>query len=303
MIGSDAAENLRMVAGAKTALRDWQEQGGEEPGIELVTVAPGGGWAGPANAIVDALFDPRVLAVIGGRDAASAHIVAQVTTLSRVPFIALSSDSSLTTAFDSWVFRMAPSDGQQAEALLAYFDTNSSIRGVRLLTAKSRRGEQQRAELEEACRRRGLPVVMKQGEGDVVLLFLEAGSESLAFLRNRAAAGDTAPVGASLGLLDPSFLAEAASTADGLFVTALEPAANMQDSTFELARRATSTVLARLDESRPSTAELRERLTQTRGMESAAWSQGFDQRGKPRAGLQVAVLRQGIAYPTAPFSD
>lgn len=108
-------------AGAEAAIRRANAEGGfEGRPFELRVVTEEGLWGQGLAKVVSLSFEDPVRAVIGGLDGRSAHLIQQVITKARIPFVTpWASDFTLSRAMVPWFFQAVPDDRQQARAILA----------------------------------------------------------------------------------------------------------------------------------------------------------------------------------------
>jgi branched-chain amino acid transport system substrate-binding protein len=127
-------EGLELRAGVQLALEEVNCQGGYHGSIpyEMVFRADDGFWGVVASRVVDLAYDDKVWTIIGGLDGQRTHIAELVVAKAWVPVVSpWASDSSVDYANVPWVFRCAPADSSQADALVAYVKR----RGFRRLVA------------------------------------------------------------------------------------------------------------------------------------------------------------------------
>lgn len=105
--------------GAQLALAEQNAAGGVDGlPFRLVPRWDDDPWRGGSREAVRLIYEDEVLAVIGGPDAESTHVIEQVATKARFPMIApTSGDPSLTLTAVPWIFRLAPGADVQAEAM------------------------------------------------------------------------------------------------------------------------------------------------------------------------------------------
>lgn len=110
-----------LLRGAMSAAAEVNRDGGiDGRRVEIAVLQPAtGAWRDTASNLGRLLFEEHVVALMGARDGATAHVAAQIATRARVPLITLSAESSLTRAGSPWVFRAVPDDRAQVRALLA----------------------------------------------------------------------------------------------------------------------------------------------------------------------------------------
>lgn len=107
--------------GAEATIRRANLAGGlDGRPFELRVVTEEGLWGQGLGKVVSLSFDDPVLAVIGGLDGRSAHLIQQVITKARIPFVTpWATDFTLSRAMVPWFFQAVPDDRQQAAAILA----------------------------------------------------------------------------------------------------------------------------------------------------------------------------------------
>lgn len=92
-----------------------------------------GPWGSGAKRIVDLVFRDRVQAVLGGVDGREAHLIEQIITKARVPYLSTwATDPTLAQINIPWFFSCMPGDRQQAGGLIQRLLRNS--RGHTLAT-------------------------------------------------------------------------------------------------------------------------------------------------------------------------
>jgi len=119
------------------------------PGISLIPIASDATWGKASSALIRAVYDDHVLAVIA-LDRNSSHLAEQIGVKSFVPVIAISSDRALTSTNIPWIFRL-PEDttlrqaldcvtaaidyaGPNREKIRDYLASGTEIAGVRFET-------------------------------------------------------------------------------------------------------------------------------------------------------------------------
>ena len=106
--------------GVDLALREANADGGlHGRPFALEVVRPEGLWGQGLSRVVSLSFDEPVWAVLGGLGGRSAHLIQQVITKARGPFVTpWASDPTLTRAMVPWFFQAMPDDRQQADVML-----------------------------------------------------------------------------------------------------------------------------------------------------------------------------------------
>jgi branched-chain amino acid transport system substrate-binding protein len=106
--------------GAELAIMNANRNGGiNGMQFRLVVRSMEGPWGTGSKEAVSLIFDEKVAAILGSHDGRNAHLVEQVTTKSQTVFLsAWAGDPTLSQAFVPWYFTCAPTDLQQADALI-----------------------------------------------------------------------------------------------------------------------------------------------------------------------------------------
>jgi branched-chain amino acid transport system substrate-binding protein len=128
------ADGSELRAGVQVAIDEANRKGGYRGRIpyEMAFRADDGFWGVVASRVVDLAYEDRVWTIIGGLDGQRTHIAELVVAKAWVPVVSpWASDSSVDYANVPWVFRCAPADSSQVDALLAYV----KMRGFKNLVA------------------------------------------------------------------------------------------------------------------------------------------------------------------------
>lgn len=135
-----------------------REPGNQGIPFEMVFREDDGPWGVAAKQVVQLAYGEKVWAIIGSLDGLHTHVAELVVSKAWVPVISPSAvDASITYANVPWVFRVAPSDSRQAEAILSIAEK----RGYKhLLVASEMERDAQTGwkRLSEAARRRQFPI-------------------------------------------------------------------------------------------------------------------------------------------------
>ncbi len=117
--GPEVAEGEALVAAAHMALKDSTERplpGGRH--IELaVGDESGPAWGHVSDVILQLVLQKNVLALITSTDGTDTHVSEQVGNRIGVPILTLSNDATTTQIDIPWIFRVGPSDLQQAQSI------------------------------------------------------------------------------------------------------------------------------------------------------------------------------------------
>lgn len=170
-----------VAAGARQAVAEVNVTGGVagRP-LRLAELQPARPWRDFGSLAARLVSAEEPLALIGPSDGAAAHLSAQIATRFRVPLITLSPESSLTRAYDPWIFRGVPDDEERARRLLeSVLDELRGRRAVAVVPA-GRSGRGRRAALQRARSEVGAELVAVTHPGrplrqraDVLLLWLD----------------------------------------------------------------------------------------------------------------------------------
>jgi len=121
---------------------------------EMVFREDDGPWGVAARQVVQLAYDEQVWAVIGGLDGMTTHLAELVVSKAWVPVISPSAtDSSISYANVPWVFRVAPADSRQADALLEFAERRG-YRHLVVLSEVSREAHTGYLRLRESAARR-----------------------------------------------------------------------------------------------------------------------------------------------------
>jgi len=116
--GTQQAEGKAFLAAAQLAIQEEQARGILPDGrrLDLVVRDESGQW-GQASTEILKLFDQnQALAIVTSSNGTSAHLAEQIATKLSIPILTLSSDPSTTETNVPWLFRLGPSDIDQARA-------------------------------------------------------------------------------------------------------------------------------------------------------------------------------------------
>jgi branched-chain amino acid transport system substrate-binding protein len=146
------------------ALEEANQRGGfhqgNSPGIpyEMVFRGDDGPWGVAANQVVKLVYEDQVWTIIGGLDGQHTHAAELVVAKAWVPVISPTAiDSTIEYANVPWVFRVAPSDTAQAEALLLYA-RDRGYRELAVLSETQREAYSGFKRLEECSRKMRFPL-------------------------------------------------------------------------------------------------------------------------------------------------
>ncbi|HZT69023.1 MAG TPA: ABC transporter substrate-binding protein [Terriglobia bacterium] len=159
MHGPQKADGESIVRAAQMALDDESKQ--PLPGSLRLTLAVGDesgpAWGRVTDAVLHLVFDDHAVALITSANGATAHLSEQVANKIGIPVLTLSTDSTTTQLNLPWIFRLGPSDTQQAVAMARDIYHVRGFRHVLLVTERDHDGRTGGHEFIEAARRLGVP--------------------------------------------------------------------------------------------------------------------------------------------------
>jgi branched-chain amino acid transport system substrate-binding protein len=134
--GARKAEGSAMVAAAQMALRDTASQRLNRGSRIALAVEDSSGpsWGMISDAVIRLMLNDEVVAVITSTSGADTHLCEQVGNRIGVPVLTLSADPTTTQIDIPWIFRMGPSDAQQAQGIAQDIYTVRKLQNVLLIT-------------------------------------------------------------------------------------------------------------------------------------------------------------------------
>jgi branched-chain amino acid transport system substrate-binding protein len=140
--GARKAEGDAMVAAAQMALRDTASQRlsrGRRVAL-AVEDESGPSWGMVSDAVIRLMLNDEAVAVITSTSGADAHLCEQVGNRIGVPVLTLSADPTTTQIDIPWIFRMGPSDAQQAQGIAQDMYSVRKLQNVLLITQRDHDG-------------------------------------------------------------------------------------------------------------------------------------------------------------------
>jgi branched-chain amino acid transport system substrate-binding protein len=294
--------------------------------LALVARDETGLWGRASSEIVRLVFDDQAIALITSAEGSAAHLAEQVGNRVGVPVLTLSSDSTTTQINIPWLFRLVPSDAVQAQAFAADIYRQRAFQKVLLIAERNHDGRVGREEFEKAARHLqapppdGLEVALPLANADSLreeirrrgpqAVVLWASAETAArLLEGMGRSESSAAIYVCRKALEEPFtkIAER-QKGDGIwFVTshAGNPAASGEDFPARFRARvgiapslaaaevydAVRLVAARLRQSGPNRARLRDSLARVTNFAGVSGNISFDGAGNNRAEVALAPLR------------
>ena len=160
LTGPRQNEGKALLQGAQLAVED--EAASPFPGgrrLSMVARDQSDSWGRATNEIVRLVFDDQVAALVTSLDGDSAHLAEQVGNKVGIPIVTLSTDPSTTQINLPWIFRLAPTDTQQAGAFAHDIYIQRKLKNVILITESNHDGRVGGEEFQKAAHSRGAPPV------------------------------------------------------------------------------------------------------------------------------------------------
>jgi branched-chain amino acid transport system substrate-binding protein len=157
--GPQKADGEAIVRAAQMALQDAARQplpGGLHLGL-AVGDESGPAWGRVTDAVLHLVFKDHAVAIVTSASGVTAHLSEQVGNKIGVPILTLSTDMTTTQINLPWIFRLGPSDTQQARAIAQDIYRARGFRRVLLVTQRDHDGRMGGREFVEAVRRLGAP--------------------------------------------------------------------------------------------------------------------------------------------------
>ena len=153
-------DGSELRVGVQVAIDEANRQGGYRGRIpyEMAFRADDGFWGVVASRVVDLAYEDRVWTIIGGLDGQRTHIAELVVAKAWVPVVSpWASDSSVDYANVPWVFRCAPADSSQVDALVEYLKKRG-LKNIVALTEIEREAHTGYKRLDERLEKERLPL-------------------------------------------------------------------------------------------------------------------------------------------------
>jgi branched-chain amino acid transport system substrate-binding protein len=157
--GPRKADGEAIVRAARMALEDEARQplhGGLH--LELaVGDESGPAWGRVTDAVLHLVFNDHAVAIVTSANGTTAHLSEQVGNKIGVAILTLSTDATTTQINLPWIFRLAPSDAQQAKAIAQDIYRARGFKRVLLVAERDHDGRVGGRAFVEAARRLGAP--------------------------------------------------------------------------------------------------------------------------------------------------
>jgi branched-chain amino acid transport system substrate-binding protein len=120
--------------------------------LSLVPRDQSGPWGRTSNEIVHLVYEDQAVAIVTSLDGGSAHLAEQVANKVGIPIVTLSTDPTTTEINLPWIFRLGPTDTQQARAFARDIYVTRKLKQVILITENSHDGRVGGEEFQKAAR-------------------------------------------------------------------------------------------------------------------------------------------------------
>jgi branched-chain amino acid transport system substrate-binding protein len=152
--GTQAAEGRALLAAAQVALEEEQARGLLADGRKLALTVrdESGPWGQASSEILKLIEQDHAVAVLTSANGATAHQAEQIANKISFPILTLASDPITTQTNIPWVFRLGPSDADQARAFARRIYAELRLSRVLLVAQTDHDGRTGRAAFEKASR-------------------------------------------------------------------------------------------------------------------------------------------------------
>jgi branched-chain amino acid transport system substrate-binding protein len=157
--GKGAAHGKLLQQAAEIALDEENSRGPSADGLRfsLAVRNESEQWGQASNAIVQLITQDEAVAVIASADGRIAHQAEQIANKLGEPILTLSSDPTTTRINIPWIFRVGPSDAEQARVIAEEIYGSANARKVLLIAESDHDGRIGADEFVKAATSRGLP--------------------------------------------------------------------------------------------------------------------------------------------------
>ena len=158
--GPQKADGEAIITAAKMAIEDASRKplpGGRHLALAIAdeSVPP---WGILGDEIIHLVMQDKVVAIVTGADGVAAHLSEQIGNKIGVATLTLSGDDTATEINLPWIFRMGPSDAQQAEAMARNIYQVHGYRSALLVSEKDHDGKMASEEYVKEVNKLGAPV-------------------------------------------------------------------------------------------------------------------------------------------------
>lgn len=152
--GPQQAEGQALLAALQMALEQEQARGDLPGGRKLVLTVrdDSGPWGQASTEILKLIDNDHALVLLTSANGNIAHQAEQIANKISFPILTLASDPTTTETNVPWLFRLGPSDAEQARAFAQRIYTELQLRSVLLVAQTDHDGRIGRGEFEKAAR-------------------------------------------------------------------------------------------------------------------------------------------------------
>lgn len=137
--GPQAGTGRALQLAAEIAVEQANREGGYQGRtFVLQTRSTSGPWGKASGEVVRLLYSDQVVALITSMEGATAHLAEQVANKAGAPVLTLSPDSTTTEINLPWIFRLVPSDREQAALLVEELTVRRGFKKVALVAQQNR---------------------------------------------------------------------------------------------------------------------------------------------------------------------
>jgi branched-chain amino acid transport system substrate-binding protein len=131
--------------------------------LSLVARDQSGSWGRISSEIVHLVYEDQAVAIVTSLDGDSAHLAEQIANKVGIPIVTLSTDPTTTQINLPWIFRLGPTDTQQARAFARDIYVERKLKQVILITENGHDGRVGGEEFQKAARELNAPPVIQLG--------------------------------------------------------------------------------------------------------------------------------------------
>ncbi|HTZ48225.1 MAG TPA: ABC transporter substrate-binding protein [Verrucomicrobiae bacterium] len=153
LTGALQAEGNTLLVAARLAVEQ-ENAVGRIPGgkLELAVRDENGPWGQTSMEILKLYDQDHAVAILTSANGASAHLAEQIANKISIPILTLASDPSTTQANVPWLFRLGPSDTDQAQAFCQRIYRDLALKQVLLIAQTDHDGRAGAAEFEKSAK-------------------------------------------------------------------------------------------------------------------------------------------------------
>jgi branched-chain amino acid transport system substrate-binding protein len=129
--------------------------------LSIVPRDQSGPWGRTSNEVVHLVYEDQAVAIVTSLDGGSAHLAEQVANKVGIPVVTLSTDPTTTQINLPWIFRLGPTDTQQARAFARDIYVARKLKQVMLIAENNHDGRVGSAEFQKAARELNAPSVIQ----------------------------------------------------------------------------------------------------------------------------------------------